>query len=278
LGGVVSFTTRDPSDYLEAGRDAYFGLRLGHEGSWDGLLAGATAAFGGERWSAMMVGNHRQGRQPENQGTVGGYGSARTRPNPQQRDGRSLLSKLVFAPSTGQRFWLTVEGNEDSADTDILTSRGEQPLTGATNFLVTGADHQTRARVSFGHEMDNVGAGFADSLDWQVYRQDSETTQDTVEVRRTAGGTNERREREFNFDQRLYGLQLNVRKDFETGSVRHALAYGLDVSRSETRQKRDGRVYNLDTGAVSNAMLPDVFPVRDFPISRTTNAALYLQD
>lgn len=278
LGGVVSFVTKDPSDYLEEGRDAYFGLRLGYEGAWDGLLAGATAAFGGERWSGMAVVNHRQGQEPENQGTVGGEGSARTRPNPQDRDGRSLLSKLVFAPSAEQRFRLTVEGNEDAADTDVLTSRGLQGLTGANNLLVTADDHQTRARVSFAHEMDNVGAGFADSLDWQVYRQDSETTQDTIEVRRTAGGTNERREREFNFDQRLYGVQLNLRKEFETGSVRHALAYGLDVSRTETRQKRDGRVYNLDTGTVTNMMLPDVFPVRDFPVSKTTNAALYLQD
>ena len=278
LGGTVSFVTKDPSDYLEAGKDAYFGLRFGHEGSWDGLSAGATAAFGGERWSGMAVVNHRQGQAPENQGTVGGEGSARTRPNPQDRDGRSLLAKLVFEPGLGQRFRLTVEGNEDSADTDILTSHGLQSLTRATNFLVTGGDHQTRARVSFAHEVAALDAGFADSLDWQVYRQDSETTQDSVEVRRTAGGTNERREREFNFDQRLYGLQVNLRKELETGSVRHALAYGLDVSRGETRQKRDGRVHNLDTGTVSNAMLPDVFPVRDFPVSKTTNAALYLQD
>lgn len=211
-------------------------------------------------------------------GEVGGTGSARTRPNPQERDGRSLLSKLVFAPSADQRLRLTVEGNEDSADTDVLTSYGLQSLTGATNSLVTGDDHQTRARVSLAHEMDAVGAGFADSLDWQVYRQDSETTQDSVEVRRTAGGANERREREFNFDQRLYGLQANFRKSFDTGSVRHDLAYGLDASRTDTRQKRDGRVRNLDTGSVTSVMLPDVFPVRDFPVSRTTNAALYVQD
>jgi hemoglobin/transferrin/lactoferrin receptor protein len=278
LGGTVSFVTKDPSDYLEAGKDAYFGFRLGYEGSWNGLLAGATAAFGGERWSGMAVVNHRQGQEPENMGEVGGTGGARTRPNPQERDGRSLLSKLVFAPSADQRFRLTVEGNEDSADTDVLTSYGLQPLTMATNLQVTGDDHQTRARVSLGHEMDAVGAGFADSLDWQVYRQDSETTQDSVEVRRTAGGANERREREFNFDQRLYGLQANFRKSFDAGSVRHDLAYGLDVSRTDTRQKRDGRVHNLDTGSVSNVMLPDVFPVRDFPVSRTTNAALYVQD
>lgn len=278
LGGTVSFVTKDPSDYLEAGKDAYFGFRLGYEGSWNGLFAGATAAFGGERWSGMAVVNHRQGQEPENMGEVGGTGSARTRPNPQERDGRSLLSKLVFAPSADQRLRLTVEGNEDSADTDVLTSYGLQSLTGATNSLVTGDDHQTRARVSLAHEMDAVGAGFADSLDWQVYRQDSETTQDSVEVRRTAGGANERREREFNFDQRLYGLQANFRKSFDAGSVRHDLAYGLDASRTDTRQKRDGRVRNLDTGSVTSVMLPDVFPVRDFPVSRTTNAALYVQD
>src|SRR3546814_596812 len=181
---------------------AYFGLRLGYEGSWDGLNAGATAACGGGRWSGMAVVNHRQGQAPENRGKVGGEGGARTRPNPQDRDGRSLLAKLVFEPSADQRFRLTVEGNEDSADTDVLTSHGLQSLTRATNFLVTGGDHQTRARVALRHEMDAAGAGFADSLDWQVYRPDSETTQDSVEVRRTAGGAHERREREFHFDQR----------------------------------------------------------------------------
>src|SRR3546814_20322945 len=62
--------TKDPSDYLEAGKDAYFGLRLGYEGSWDGLNAGATAAFGGGRWSGIAVVNHRQGQAPENRGKV----------------------------------------------------------------------------------------------------------------------------------------------------------------------------------------------------------------
>lgn len=278
LGGTVSFITKDPSDYLQDDRDAWFGLRFGHEGDWNGLSAGAIAVFGGERWSGMAALNHRQGQEPENQGASGGEGSNRTRPNPQDREGRSLLAKLVFAPSTDQRFRLTVEGGEDSAETQMLTSHGPQPLTRATNLLVTGDDHQSRARVSFGYEMDEIAAGFADSLDWQAYRQDSETTQDTTEVRQTGAGVNERREREFNFDQRLYGLQLNLRKEFNTGFARHALAYWFDASRTDTRQKRDGRVQDLDTGAVSNAMLPDIFPVRDFPVSRTTTVALYLQD
>jgi len=277
LGGTVSFITKDPSDYLGEGKDAYFGFKLGFESDWDGLFGGATAAFGGERWSGMVAVGHRQGQESENQGTVGGTGSLRTRPNPQERDGRSLLAKLVFAPSERQRFRLTVEGNEDAAETDMLTSQGFQALTGATNTRVAAHDKQTRARVSFAHEIDGLD-GFADSIDWQVYRQDSETTQYTIEERTLPAPTlRDVRERTFNFDQRLYGLQLNFRKSLGDAVV-HDLAWGFDVSRTETKQKRDGlRTFPL-TGATTPNMPPDNFPVRDFPISRTTNAALYVQD
>ncbi|SDQ39722.1 hemoglobin/transferrin/lactoferrin receptor protein [Pseudoxanthomonas sp. CF385] len=278
LGGVVSFITKDPSDYLDDGKDAYFGFRLGYDGSWNGLFGNATAAFGGERWSGLVSVGHRQGQETENQGDVAGIGAARTLPNPQERDGRSLLTKLVFAPSEGQRFRLTVEGNEDSADTDLLTQQGFQSLTRATNDRVIARDHQARARVAFAHEWDDLSAGFADSLDWQVYRQDSETTQYTREERTLPAPTlRDIREREFNFDQRTYGLQANFRKAFGA-TVRHDLIYGVDVTRTETRQKRDGlRTFPL-TGVSTPVMSPDTFPVRDFPVSKTTTAALYVQD
>src|SRR5690606_38541706 len=123
---------------------------------WNGLSGGATAAFGGERWSGMVAVGHRQGQAAENMGEAGGTGSARTRPNPQDRDGRSLLAKLVYAHSERQRFRLTVEGNEDAADTDMLTAQGVQALTGADNVHVAARDRQTRARVSLAHEVDGL--------------------------------------------------------------------------------------------------------------------------
>src|SRR5690606_20246133 len=83
LGGVVSFITRDPADYLADGGDAYFGFRLGFESAWEGLSGGATAAFGGDRWSGLVSVGHRQGKEPENQGRVGGEGSQRSLPNTQ---------------------------------------------------------------------------------------------------------------------------------------------------------------------------------------------------
>ena len=170
-----------------------------------------------------------------------------------------------------------MEGNEDRADTAMLTAQGPQALTGAINNRVGARDQQTRARLSLSHQIDGVG-GFADAIEWQVYRQDSETTQYTVEERSLpAPVLRDTRERSFNFDQRLLGLQFNARKSLGE-TVVHALAWGLDVSRARTKQKRDGlRSFPL-TGAQTPVMLPDVFPVRDFPVSRTTSAALYVQD
>ena len=277
LGGTVSFTTRDPSDYLKAGKDAYFGFKLGFDGEWDGLVTGVTAAFGGERWSGLLSLGHRQGQQTRNQGEADGAGSARTRPNPQDRAGGSLLGKLVFAPSTGQRFTLTVERNEDHADTAMLTARGRLALPGAINDRVAARDDQRRTRVSLAHELDFDGA-FADAIDWQVYRQDSETTQYTLEQRTLPAPTlKDVRERWFDFEQQVTGVQLNFRKSLGT-AITHDLAWGLDVARTETEQRRDGvRRFPL-TGASSPVMSPDTFPVRDFPISTTTNAAVYVQD
>ncbi|WNH50910.1 TonB-dependent hemoglobin/transferrin/lactoferrin family receptor [Stenotrophomonas oahuensis] len=268
LGGVVAFVTKDPNDYLTDDKNSYVGLKFGYDGEWKGLLGSVTTAFGGDHWSGMVNFNHRQGQETESMGEVRSNDRTRTAANPQDRDGRSVLSKLVYAPNEDQRFKLTVEGNEDSVDTDVLSSVDRTTTTG-----MQARDHQTRARVSFAHEMDNVGAGFADSLSWQLYRQDSETTQRTDETRSNRTS----RHREFNFDQRVYGLQAVFHKGLETGSVSHELTYGLEGTWTETRQKRDGYQV-LANGQISTTILPDAFPVRDFPISKTTELGLYVQD
>jgi len=279
LGGTVAFITKDPRDYLTTADDTYVGLRLGFDGDWSGLHAGTTIATGGERWSALINVAHRQGKERDNQAQAGGEGGARTRPNPQERDGRSLLTKWMFEPSDDQRFKLSIEGNEDRASTELLTMQGPQALTGATNTAVGARDLQTRARISLAHEWDALERGFADSLDWQLYRQDSETTQDTFELRSLPPPTlRDRRDRSFNFDQRLLGLQLNLRKQIATDATSHALAYGLDLRRTQTAQKRDGLRTFLQTGATTSVLSPDAFPVRDFPLSRTTDIGLYVQD
>ncbi len=273
LGGVVAYVTKDPADLLADGRDRAFTGRLGYDGSWNGRFAGGTAAFGNERWSGLVALGARAGHEPENQGRTGGVGSARTQPNPQRREAASLLVKLVHAPDASQRLRLTVDGGNARADTRVLTSEGFQPMTRATNDRVHGDDRQQRLRISLAQEFDALAWPIADRLDWQAYRQRSEVDQATVEERTLAAGR-DRREREFHFDQRVDGLQLNAHKAIGP----HALAYGIDLARTTTSALRDGRRIDLLTGSSTNVMPPDTYPVRDFPLTRTFTAAAYLQD
>ncbi|MCC7249604.1 MAG: TonB-dependent hemoglobin/transferrin/lactoferrin family receptor [Lysobacter sp.] len=278
LGGVVSFRTKDPEDYLVDGKRSHIGAKLGYESDWNGLFGGATLAMGGERWSWLLAAGHRQGEAQENGGERDVDGALRTTPNPQERDGRSLLAKLIYAPGDTQRLRLIVEGNEDAADTDVRTGLGFSAFTGATTLSLTGDDHQTRARVALEHELDAAGWRWADSLRWSVYRQDSETIQNTDEVRRLASGTGQRRQRAFDFDQSLFGAEALFGKEMRLGASTHAWSYGLEWTRTDTRQKRDGLATNLVTGAVTPVISPDSFPVRDFPNSRVDELALFVQD
>ncbi|OQP83751.1 sugar transporter [Xanthomonas phaseoli pv. syngonii LMG 9055] len=275
LGGVVAFVTKDPSDYLSAAKHSYVGLKFGYEGDWNVLFAGATGAFGGERWSGMVAVSHRQGQEAQNQGDNRSRDFTRTAANPQRIDGRSVLAKLVYAPSAQQRFKLTVEGNEDYGSIDALTGVDTRSPTASLRILSQeGRDHQTRARVSLRHEVDALDSVLANDLQWQLYRQDSESLQRTNELR----GNNTRRHNEHTFDQRVYGLLVNAHKAIDTDMLSRQITYGLDGTWTDTRAKRDGYSVNLANGMVSERVGQDVFPVRDFPMSETTKLGLYAQD
>ncbi|MEB1547894.1 TonB-dependent hemoglobin/transferrin/lactoferrin family receptor [Xanthomonas campestris pv. campestris] len=275
LGGVVAFVTKDPSDYLSADKHSYVGLKFGYEGDWNGLFAGATGAFGGERWSGMIAVSHRQGQEAQNQADHRSRNYTRTAPNPQQVDGRSVLGKLVYAPNAQQRFKLTVEGNEDDGRIEALSGIDARSPSASQRILSQdGRDHQTRARVSLRHELDALDTALADDLFWQLYRQDSASLQRTDELR----GNTTRRHNEHHFDQRVYGLLVNAHKAIDTGTLRHDITYGLEGSWTDTREKRDGYSLNLANGAVSKLVGQDLFPVRDFPMSETTKLGVYAQD
>ncbi|WP_395788506.1 TonB-dependent hemoglobin/transferrin/lactoferrin family receptor [Aquimonas sp.] len=289
LGGVVSFATVNPADLIEDdqlqnGRGSALSMRVGHAGEDSSTYAGVSSAFAGRRWSGLVIAHHRDGEAPRNQGSTASDGSTRTAPNPQNTTQTSLLAKLLFAPTADQRWALTVDGNEGRALTDVRSGRTVTAGFGAPVQVLDlrGDDRQTRARVALKHELDSLDFALADALRWQVYRQDSETTQQTLEERVTlisGRPTNPTlREREFNFDQRVYGLELTAHRSVESRNWAHRLTWGFELSRSEIRQKRDGRATNLGTGAVTSVISPDAFPVRDFPLSTTTNAAIYVQD
>ncbi|WP_045767950.1 TonB-dependent hemoglobin/transferrin/lactoferrin family receptor [Xanthomonas albilineans] len=268
LGGVVAYVTKDPADYLAAGKDHDVWLKSGYESEWKGIFASALLAEGGEPWGGLVTVSHRQGQESENQGGNRSIGAARTAPNPLDRDGRSLLGKLVYRPSANQRFKLTVDANEDNARIDALSN------VGANILSQRGRDHQTRTRVSLAHEAEQLDRAFVDDLQWQLYRQDSHSLQRTDEHR--SNGT--LRHMQHDFDQRMYGLQANLHKQVDRGSAVHDISYGIDLLQTDTREERDGQTQNLRTGAIRKTVGIETLPVRDFPITTTLKAGAYMQD
>lgn len=285
LGGVVAFRTRDPLSLLaDTGED--WTIRAGAHSVSDDRSVGANAlwATAGDVWSALLQFQQRQGHESENQGTVVTTDRTRTAANPQDYQRRSALAKLVRQLGSDHRLRLVLDTSTGSTDTDVFSGQGPQVVFGQTVLTssLRAEDQTRRTRASVGMEGDPSAWGMADHYEWQLYRQASATEQATFENRAAVVGgvaiNPVRRERVFQFDQDVAGLELLLRKDFSIGSSEHALSYGASYKQTRIDERRDGRSFNLTTGAVSSTIFPDTFPVRDFPLSHTRETGVFVQD
>lgn len=268
FGGVVVFVIKDLVDYLKDGKDSYVGLKFGYDGEWKGLFGGVIGVFGGEYWSGMVNINYCQGQEIGNKGDVCSFDNICIVFNLQDCDGCSGLVKLVYVLSEDQCFCLIVEGNEDNIDINVLFL--------IDCIIIIGmkvCDMQNCICVLFVYEMDVLDKGFVDSLYWQLYIQYSEIIQiideDCVNCSCCYC--------EFNFDQCVYGLQVQFNKVFSIGSVEYVFIYGFEGVYIEICQKCDGYQV-LVNGQVSIIILFDVFLVCDFLISKIIELGLYVQD
>ncbi len=280
LGGVVSFITKDPSDYLADDGGQYVAGKLQFATIDREAAITGTWAGGNERHGAVLVATHRDGHATSNQGSVDSADATRTRPNPQQTRSDALLAKYVHNADSGRTDRLTFDGEKGDVSTDALSAR-TTVANGTRTTALAGDDERQRARVAFAQDIP-LTVSWIDRLDWKAYAQSSETRQDTLEDRATATAgvlSNPlQRYRRFDYEQRVVGVELSARKQWTQGSVEHALTLGLDLSRTRTEEQRDGFQRNLTTGVSTPNVPPDAFPVRDFPITETTTTALFVQD
>lgn len=281
LAGVVAFTTKDPADYLgkDGGRFAsakWLYDSASRETSLSGTWAGGNAHDG-----LVLVATHRDGHAQNTMGEDGSSSTRRTRPNPQDTRSDALLAKYVHNADSGRIDRLSIDGERGKVDTDVLSSLGYSALTNTLTTALAGHDTRERLRLSFDQELP-LASALADRLDWKVYAQRSEVTQDTYEDRWSRGDTGpinpKQRFRRFTFEQRVVGAEATAHKDFSAGGIEHAITYGVDLARTRTEEQRNGWQRDVTTGAITNVVSPDTFPVRDFPTSDTTTAALFGQD
>ena len=281
LAGVVSYVTKDPVDFVGPQGGQYLSGKLLYDTANRGSALTGTWAAGSQANGLVLVATHREGAARNNRGEIDSADSTRTRPNPQDTRSDAVLAKYVHTAESGRVDRLSFDGERGDVETDVLSSRLRNPLTGASTTALLGDDSRERLRLGFDQEF-TLSSPLADSLDWRVNLQRSSTTQDSFEDRVTVtaqGPVNpNRRFRRFEFEQQVLGVEASARKALSSGSVDHAITYGIDLTRTSTDELRDGWQLDLTTGAMSNVVMPDVYPVRDFPKSKTTNAALFVQD
>jgi hemoglobin/transferrin/lactoferrin receptor protein len=284
LGGVVTYVTKDPADYL-AGRTQpwYASWRTAYasvDSSWANTV---TAAGGTGPLSGLAVLTYRDGHEVETQGTNDSTGPNRTVANPQDSTIKNALLKLVATPATNHLFRLTYEQFKNDVDTNVLSLNYATPRTTA----LTGEDAFERQRASLDYEYANPQGGWLASLKLTAYWQSADTTENSSETRRgttagcsgvTAGASTCVIPRLFTFDQSVWGGTALAESRLDLGAAVHRILYGLDANWTDTETLRDATIFNTTTGTVTKSLAGDTFPVRDFPPSRQQRIGAFVQD
>jgi hemoglobin/transferrin/lactoferrin receptor protein len=130
--------------------------------------------------------------------------------------------------------------------------------------------------INVAYEFGSPGA-WVDSGVARGYFEVADIEQKTLDERGNAG-TPVSIDRLFAFEQEIRGLELNLWKDLESSRTAHRLGLGLDYRERRTEEYRDGLSTNMDSGEQTNVLLGEVFPLRDFPISSTTEIGAYVED
>lgn len=269
IGGIVAMTTVQARDLLQTS-GARSGLRsaagyAGVDHGWHVSLIGAVQAGPGSLLAGYV---RREGREP---GTA-----ADVRPDPRDYTLDSVLVKYRFENLSSGPLTLTAEGGRARQDTAVDAFLGVGRFAATTRLV--GDDSADRYRLSV-DQSRSTGAWY-DTLDWRVYVQGTDTSQDSFETRRAVPPRTPplQIDRQFRFEDRTWGLEATVVDDVRAGRIGHAVVYGFEASRTRIDEVRDGLQTNLTTGAVTNVILGETLPVRDLPVSDVTKIGLFAQD
>lgn len=257
LAGVVTFITKDPSDFLAPEETFGARVRAGYASADDSWAEGVSAAWRWGDWSALVSYTRRDGHEQETQGDLDIEGDARTVANPQEIESNAAMARLVFEPSAAHRFRVTADYGDRLVETESLSGRS------ATVVDLDGVDDSERRRFGLDYTFENEG-GFIDYAFAALYYQDSALSQFSDEDREPLAD----RTRLTTFENEVWGGTAQFESRFLTGSVEHQLIYGGDYSLTRQEGVRDGTVPPFG----------ETFPVRTFPNTEYAYAGLFLQD
>jgi hemoglobin/transferrin/lactoferrin receptor protein len=264
IGGVVSYITKDPADYLKLfDKDWYVSGRLAGDTANDALAETGTLALRTGDLESLLVATRRDGHAYD----VAGKPS----PNPQDFEADSFLGKLVWHATATDQLKLTAEYADRSVDTDVFTD-----LT-PTIFSELAHDTLERGRVSLDYDR-TAPLGLADTMSIQLAYQVVDRKQ-RLNTDRISLGFPATRVSAQDFEQDIYGLRAKFDTIRDLWGMNNHFTYGADFDFSQTTRPSDQTQHNLVTGEILKD-IPGigVFPNKPFPDSDTLLLGFYVQD
>ncbi|MEG1452017.1 TonB-dependent hemoglobin/transferrin/lactoferrin family receptor [Brevundimonas sp.] len=256
IAGAVSFTSKDPADFIDAGRNFGARARVGYNSADDGWSESLALAGRNGNLSGLIAYTRRDAHETENMADTGGTGAARTQPNPQEFASNAVLAKLLWDINENHALRLTYDHFDQDMEGEALSSYS------ASVIGLTARDEVERDRISMDWRFDNFLG--LDSGSVAAFWQDATTRQFTYEDRTPAVD----RTRDVTFDNSIWGLSAQGSKSFGTQSLQHRVTVGADWSRTTQEGIRDGTVPPMG----------EPFPARPFPKTEYDLAGLFVQD
>lgn len=272
IGGVVSYTSFQPGDFLQGpGANRHFATSGGYDTRDDSInLTMLGAADLGET-AVLLTANRRQGHATDNTATL-----PAAEPNPRNFHETGAALRLVHGLEE-RELGLTLDFYNSHGRTEVDNLEGQGRF--ASTVALRGDDRQTRQRIAADGRF-TPGNRLADDVSLVMHFQRTRTDQRTIEERAAAARSPSPTLRfpEFHFEERSAGIDISVSRDIEMQAFAHRFLYGLQYRLTRVAENRTNLLINLDTGETSTSILGETFPVRDFPVTQITEAALFVHD
>lgn len=283
IGGVVTFVTKDPADYLrEVGRDWYAGTKLSYNSVDSSFSETFTGAARRGPWEFMLQYTRRDGHETN-------INSATRSPNPLNYQANNFLSKLIYETADSGRWRLTFESFNRQAGMNLLSDRvgfvpGGGPPTPNANAIASSVAHDInrRFRVSLDWTQQLTWS-IADEVKVLAYFTDFDRQEHQDQYRRSPAApdpapANRLRVSDFDFRQQIVGTDIQFSALRQYADWEHRFVYGFNADFTRTSRPRFRTETNLTTNAVTNVVAGETYPNKNFPDTQTTQAAFYIQD
>ena len=267
IGGTVAYVTKDPADYLEGlDKDWYASIKGGYDGADESFTESLTGVKRAGNVEMLGIFTRRDGHEVEP--------NSNALYNPQDYSSNSFLGKLVFNGLWGNSLKFTAQHDEDQTDTNLLTDvGGAVPSTSPFFFsTVTGSqaeDDTQRTLVSAAYS-HNTPFAIADNLEAKAFYTRVDRTEHTTQTL-ADGLTDYYRVSDFEFEQDIFGADLQFGLARDWAGVLHNFTYGGTIDYTETSRPRHRSETNLTTNTTSSyfPFNDETFPNKNFPDTKT---------